>query len=267
MADPRLDAARSEGRGPRAPAWTGWWISVGGLTGALIGAQAAPWDQLTQAAFGLDGTGLPSLGALLGPCALGGAFGALAGLIGGQLTLDAPVLRLRWRVRPTRPGRRLGLLALLAASAVALTLPFVLPSLVRADPGRAIWLTPIAVLIGLAIVTIPLAALDRARGRARWIEAEAPWPPPRRADDVMPPEVRAALSAAGQPGPLVMDRVVTDGTYAVALLDEPPTLVAHGGAHLIAMAQEADVPVIHDPSWASRLAAVPTGGRVTPRAG
>lgn len=263
MADPRLDAAREAGRGPRAPAWTAWWICLGGLTGALIGAAATPWRRLTQASFGLDAQALPDLSTLLAPSLLGAAGGALAGLALGQLTLDRPTLRLRWRARPSSAGRRLGLLALAAGGAVALAAPALLPALAANDPGRALWLTPVAVLGAMLLAGLPLAAWDRTRGRARWREKEAPWPPPRKADDAMPPEVRAALAAAGQPGPLVMDRVVTDGIYAAAVLDDPPRLVAHGGAHLIALAQEADIPVVHDPARAARLAAIPTGEAIT----
>lgn len=240
---------------------------LGGLVGALAGAHLTPWDRLTRAAFGLDAAALPSPGEALGPTLIGGALGALGGLILGQITLDRVVIKPRWQVRPSRLGRRYGLLALVAGLGVAAAVPLVLPAIVQGEPARAVGLTPLAMVVALGIAGLPIAAIDRARGRQRWREAEAPWPPPRRDDDALPPEVRAALAAAAGPGPLVMDRVITDGQYAAAVLDDPPRLVAHGGAHLIAMAHEAGVPVIVDARQAAQLAAIPTGAPISPGGG
>lgn len=235
---------------------------MGGLTGAGLGAASIPWRDLARQSFGLTGE-LPSLTRHVMPVVLGCALGALLGMIGGQLTLDAPHFALRGKVQRGTAPRRSGLTALLIGLIVVALLPTFLPALTQGDPGRAIWITPVAVLGALIIAMLPLAGWSRARSLAKWREAEAPWPPPRRDADAMPPEVKAALAAFGQGGPVEMDRVITDGTYAAAIIDDPPTLVAHGGAHLIAMAEDAGVPVILDKGRAAKLATIPTGGPFT----
>lgn len=262
MTDPRLSAARKEGRGPRAPAYVGWWVTLGGLAGAGIGAASIPWRDLAAQTFGLTGE-IPSLTRYLLPAVFGCALGALLGLVGGQLTLDAPHFALRGKAQRGTAPRQTGLTALLIGVVVLALLPTLLPSLTQGDPGRAIWVTPVVVLTALIIATLPLAAWSRARARAKFKEVEAPWPPPRRDDDAMPPEVKAALAAVRQGAAIQMDRVITDGVYAVAVIDDPPTVVAHGGAHLIAMAEDAGVPIVVDTARAAMMAAIPTGGPIT----
>lgn len=262
MTDARLDAARKEGRGPRAPAYVGWWVSLGGLTGAGLGAASVDWRGLAAQAFGLTGQ-TPSLTAHALPVIFGCTLGALLGLVGGQLTLATPHFALRGKAQRSAAPKQTGLTALLIGGVVVALLPSLLPAVTHGDPGRAIWITPVAVLIALLVAMLPLAAWSRARARARFKEIEAPWPPPRRDEDAMPPEVKAALAASRQGAPIIMDRVITDGVYAAAIIDDPPTLVAHGGAHLIALAEDAGVPVIVDKARAATLAAIPTGGPIT----
>ena len=235
---------------------------MGGLAGAGIGAASIPWRTLAAQTFGLTGE-VPSLTQYLLPAVFGCALGALLGLVGGQLTLDTPHFALRGKAQRSPAPRQTGLTALLIGVVVFALLPTLLPALTQGDPGRAIWVTPVAVVIALIIATLPLAAWSRARARAKFKEAEAPWPPPRRDDDAMPPEVKAALAASRQGDPIVMDQVVTDGVYAVAIIDDPPTVVAHGGAHLIAMAEDAGVPIVVDQARAATLATIPTGGPIT----
>jgi hypothetical protein len=262
MNDPRIAKARQAGRRATAPTYVGWWVMLGGALGAALGAWATPWSDLARAAFGLRPADLPSLGACLAPCLVGVTLGATAGLVLGQLTLDPT--RIAWRGKAPRSKipRRTGLAALGVALVVLLPLPMLLPAATRGDPGRAVLVTPIVVLAVLLVAALPLAIWARSRAQTVFREHEAPWPPPRRDEDALPPEVKAALAAFAQPETLVMDMVVTDGVYAAAILHDPPTLVAHGGAHLIAMAEEAGVPISVDPARAAQLAMVPTGERI-----
>lgn len=263
-ADPRIAKARTAGRRATSPTYIGWWITLCGAVGAALGAWATPWERLAQASFGLrPGSSLVDhLVDCLVPCGLGGVLGAVTGLVLGQLTLDATQVAWRSKAPRSKAPRRTGLAALIAAGAALLIMPLVLPGVTTGDPGRAIIAVPIVALSAMLLVALPLALWARSRAHTVFKEREAPWPPPRRDEDALPPEVRAALAAFSHPEALEMDLVVTDGTYAAAIRHDPPTLVAHGGAHLIAMAEEAGVPISVDPARAARLAMVPTGERI-----
>ncbi|MCB9546891.1 MAG: hypothetical protein H6706_13695 [Myxococcales bacterium] len=262
--DDRLDRARREGDGPRAPALVGLLTVAGGVLGAATGAAFTPWRALAAAGFGLDAAALDALPGAIGPTVGLGALGALFGAAAAHLLVDRPTPALRLRVRRGGGPRTLGLAALLIAAVVLAVLPALLQQAGGRDPGRLLVTLPLLAL-GLAVTLgVPLAAWDRARGRARWRERVAPDPPPRRPPDAASPEVRAALGALARADLPLGDAVVWAGDLACAVSLDPPRLLRHGGRALVAEAEAAGVPVIEAPALGAPLAGVPTGDPLPP---
>lgn len=177
---------------PVAPAWTGWWIALGGGLGALGGLWSAPWRALATAAFAGRAEAWGHAESALWAGVGGALAGALAGLIVGQLTLGAWAPGWRLRAESMAPPKSTGLGAVLAVSALAGLLPLAVGT-AHADPG---WLVLRAALAGWglgALGALAVALVDRARGVARWTAEVEPDAPPPRDDDAPPPEARAEL--------------------------------------------------------------------------
>ncbi len=256
--DDRLDRARTEGDGPRAPAFVAFGAVSLGLLGALGGLASSPWRALAEAGFSLDSRVYQLLAPTLWPTLAGGAVGAVAGVVLTHLLLDRFQPALRLRIHRDRP-RSTGLAALVALAVAAGALPALLAAPGGRDPGHLLIAAPLAAL-GLALAcAVPVIVLDRARGRLRWRERVAPDPPPRRGPDEAPPEVRQALAALGRQADVLGDCVLISGHYAVAVALDPPRVVAHGGAALARAHADAGRPVVPAPTLADAVAAVPTG--------
>lgn len=198
MAEGRAEAL-ARGDVPLSPLYAGVLATGGALGGALIGLWAAPWRELVAACFG----GGEDATALARQVATWGVVGTFAGLITGlglaSVTLGAFALGLRRHLpRRGRPGGA-ALVVWLAVPAV-LAAPWAIGAFARGDAGRALVAAPMAAL-GLGLLALlPFALIARARARSAWLERVEPSMPPRRDDDEMSPEARAALfDRAGAP--------------------------------------------------------------------
>jgi hypothetical protein len=261
--DDRLDRARDAGDGPRAPAFVAFGAVSLGVLGAAGAFALSPWRALAEAGFSLDSRVYALLAPTLLPTVAGAAVGAVAGVVLTHLLLDRFQPALRLRVHRDRP-RSTGLAALVALVLAAVALPGLLALPGGQDPGRLLIAAPLAVLGVALVLALPVALIDRARGRLRWRERVAPDPAPRRGPGEAPPEVRAALVALGRQGDVLGDCVLISGPYAVAVLLDPPRVAAHGGAALARAHAEAGRPVLQAPDLALALAAVPTGDPLPP---
>jgi hypothetical protein len=167
MADPKIEALR-RGHVPVSPAWTGWWIALGGGLGALAGLSAAPWRALATAGFSGHATTWALARATLWSGAGGSLAGAVAGLVVAQITLGAWAPGWRLKADPMVAPRHLGLSAVLAVSAVGALLPLAVGT-GHTDLGALVIRATLAGWGLGALGALGVALIERARARRRWL--------------------------------------------------------------------------------------------------
>ena len=178
MADPRSEAL-DRGDLPNASGLRGHAIACLGLAGAVSAAFNAPWFELSELAFGLGGEAkrLVEVGSTcLGWVATGALAGALVGLLISQKLAGAWAPKARFSAYAGQDPQPFWLRSLwLSAAAVGLWLgPWWAARLTGGDGGWALIMVPLMALAACTGFAVPIALLDRAVARARWIERVDP---------------------------------------------------------------------------------------------